>query len=379
MEPEKIRICHLASGDLWAGAEVQLATLLSQLVKHCQFSIEAIIFNEGKLADELRKIDIEVTVIDETKLNALAILRMLIAYFKTHQVDILHTHKYKDTVLGSIAARSISSMVIMRTIHGSPEPFSGFDAIRMSIYMLLEYLANRFAVSKMVTVSLQMKGILSRIYPSNKLVCIHNGIEIANREGSVDTTFPGRRDEFWIGCVGRLVEVKGFDYFLKAAKIVLCRNPGMSIKFVIVGDGPLRSSLETLAVNLGIENEVIFLGHRNDCTEWVKQMKIVILSSLHEGIPMSLLEALSLAKPVVATRVGGIPEVIEDGASGLLVNARDEKAIADACTSLINNYGWAMTLGMKGNETIRARFSAKANAEKVIQLYTNAMTLEEVK
>lgn len=374
---EKIRVCHIALGDLWAGAEVQLATLVSQLVKYPELSVEAIIFNEGKLAEELRKTGIEVTVFDEKKLNSLTIFKKVTTYFKTHRIDILHTHKYKENILGGIAAGIAGDAAIVRTIHGSSEPFSGFEAVRMTTYQALDYLVNRFAVCKIVTVSMQMKDKLSRTYHSEKLVCIHNGMEMVEREGVGEIPLPGDQDEFLIGCVGRLMEVKGFDYFLKAAKIILTQNPGMNIKFVVVGDGPLRSALEGLALDLGVEKEVLFLGHRNDCMMLMEQMKIVVLSSLHEGIPMSLLEALSLAKPVVATRVGGIPEVIEDGVSGLLVNAQDEKAIADACTSFINHYDWAVTLGKNGKETVKEHFSAKANAEKIVQLYASLLSPAE--
>ena len=377
MESEKIRVCHLALGDLWAGAEVQLATLISYLIQHPELTISAVVLNEGRLTEELRKFGIEVSVIDETRFNSLVILKKLIAYLKSHRVDILHTHKYKENVLGSIAAEYVGNARIVRTIHGSSEPFSGFRFAKMGVYSMLDYLVNRFAVSKLVVVSSHLKDKLSRTYSPEKLVLIHNGIQSVNREGNGDQLFPKNQDEFLIGFVGRLMEVKGADYFLKASRIILTRTLEKNIKFVIVGDGPQRSSLEALAANLEIEKNVVFLGHRDDCMELVKRMKIVVLSSLHEGIPMSLLEALSLAKPVVATKVGGIPEVIEDGISGILVPARDENAIAEACVSLFENYDRAIKLGLKGRETIEARFSAKANAEKLANLYLSLVSSTE--
>jgi glycosyltransferase involved in cell wall biosynthesis len=369
LKSRKIKVCHLASGDLWAGAEVQLATLLSCLVKYPQFSLEAIILNEGKLAKELRGNGIDVTVIDETNLNGVLILKELLSYFQTHRVDILHTHKYKENILGGIAARIRRVPFIVRTIHGLPEPFCAFSAAKMAVYRSLDYFVNYLAVDRIVTVSKDIRDKLAETYNPEKLICIHNGVQIEKYEEMWKSG--GRRcdNSIRIGYVGRLTEVKGLEFFIKAAKIILSQNAGQNIKFLIVGDGPLKNSLEALALNLGIEHDVIFLGHRYDCDQLTSEMSIVVLPSLSEGIPMSLLEALSLGKPVVATRVGGVPEVIEDGVNGVLVGAGDETAIARACTSMINNYSWAEQLGMNGKKIIEKQFSAKANAENIAQLY----------
>ena len=365
----KIRVCHLASGDLWAGAEVQLGTLLSKLVNDPRFLIEAILLNDGRLADEIKRIGIKTKVIDETKRNSFGIFRELLDYFRENRVDILHTHKYKENTLGCIAARMSGVPFIVRTVHGLSEPFSGFQAIKMSLYRFLDQMINNYLVDKIVAVSVDIKNNLSPKYKSEKVICIHNGIDFSKWKAICDEQRIPSDKEVLIGTVGRLTAVKGLEYFLKAAKIILDQNADWNIRFMIIGDGPLKSSLHALAHHLSIGKKVDFLGYQDDCYKFMNKMDIFILPSLHEGIPMTLLEVLYLAKPVVATRVGGIPEVIQDDVSGLLVNPQDEKAIAQACISMINNYKWAKQLGENGKKIIEEQFSAEVNADKVAGLY----------
>ena len=122
---QKIKVCHLAMGDLWAGAEVQLAILLSSLIKVPDLAITAILFNEGRLASELMSLGIKTQVILESRHNPLSIANQLSDYFRHHQVDILHTHKYKDNILGAVSSVCARTSCRVRTIHGFPDTAGG--------------------------------------------------------------------------------------------------------------------------------------------------------------------------------------------------------------------------------------------------------------
>jgi glycosyltransferase involved in cell wall biosynthesis len=154
---------------------------------------------------------------------------------------------------------------------------------------------------------------------------------------------------------------------LRAARII--KDHKKSAKFVIAGDGPLRGQLETLAQQCGLAHEVVFLGHRSDGNNILGLMDLFVLPSLSEGIPLVLLEALALARPVVATAVGGIPEVIEHGISGLLAAAGSENELAQLCLVLVDDPVLAQRLGHGGRKRVEAAFSAGAMAENVANVY----------
>ena len=170
-----------------------------------------------------------------------------------------------------------------------------------------------------------------------------------------------------IGTVGRLLPVKAHDDFLRAARLILERQP--DARFIIVGDGPLQCDLRRLAEQLGIEAQVAFLGSRTDVYDFIAAMDVFVLPSLSEGMPMALLEAMTLGTPVVATSVGGVPEIVAHRASGLLVPARDPQALANACLALAENRLWALTMAARARRVVEEGFSRETNGRAVMNLY----------
>jgi glycosyltransferase involved in cell wall biosynthesis len=173
--------------------------------------------------------------------------------------------------------------------------------------------------------------------------------------------------------MGRLVPVKGLEFYLQAARLILDRRD--DVTFVIVGDGPLGPELRTLAREYGIDGRIRFLGQRRDAHQMLELMDLFVLPSLSEGVPMVLLEALALGRPVVATRVGGVPEVIEHGKSGLLVSPGQPEPLADACMVLLDDRALARELALAGHQRVREHFSANAMAQQVATLYRSLVGL----
>jgi glycosyltransferase involved in cell wall biosynthesis len=367
-----IKICHLAMGDLWAGAEVQVATLLASLAKMPDLQVSAILFNGNRLANELMKVGIKTHVIPESRHNSLSIVKQLSNHFKQYQIDILHTHKYKDNILGAISSIWGGIRYRVRTVHGFQEPFSGVKAVKMKIYRLADHCVIRWWVDRILAVSFDLREELGKHFSPEKITCIHNAVDVEQ----VQVTKPPYElreelklndEDFLIGAVGRLTPIKGFEVFLKAARIIKHQRP--NVKFIITGDGPLAGSLQAIACEYGLGEDVLFLGHRNEIQGILALMDLFVLPSLSEGIPMALLEALALARPVVATRVGGIPEVIEHGISGLLVPPGSEEDLAQSCIALMNNYHHAKKLGAAGRKRVEEEVSAKFMAQKVSEVY----------
>ena len=371
-QTKKVVICHVAIGDLWAGAEVQLAALLCNLAKRPEFKISSILFNENRLVTELRRAGIDVMVFPEAHWSATTIFTHLVRFFRHHETDIVHTHKYKDNILGAVAAKIAGVPHVVRTVHGLSEPFKGIESLRMRIYQLCDRGVTHLCVSKLIAVSSDIEKVLCLKYGAQRVIRIHNGVDLegldrGNARDEVRRELGVDSECLLIGTVGRLTTIKGHEYLLKTAQLVLQKR--RDVKFVIVGDGPLRVGLQNLAAQLRITENVAFLGHQDDASSLMEAMDIFVLPSLHEGIPMAILEAMALGRPVVASRVGGIPEVITDGVHGLLVSAGDPAGIAQACLKLIGDRGFAERCGRAGRVRVAQQFSSDVMGGKIANLY----------
>ena len=373
MTPKPLRVCHVMSADLWAGAEVQVATVASYLVTRPDVQLSAVLFNEGRLAAELRRMGVDVTVVDEQRTSSLAILGFLRRYFRQHEADVIHTHRYKDSVLGMVAARTAGVPHAVRTVHGLREAAHGWAWAREQIYAAFERVTLWCFADRVIAVSRRMAETLagSDCRPGS-LTQIANGIDLSRvtatrgpadmrRELGID---PG---DIVIGTAGRLSRVKGHATLLRAAHLMLQRERG--VRIVVAGDGPLRDDLEETARRLHVDGACRFLGARSDVYDVLAALDVFVLPSLDEGIPMVLLEAMALGKPVVASAVGGIPEIVTHQESGLLVPPGDERALADACLELARHRDRAWALGAEARRTVETRFSHDRNGAEIAAVY----------
>jgi len=202
--------------------------------------------------------------------------------------------------------------------------------------------------------------------PEKKLLVINNGIMVCDMlcERVQDGSFN-------IGIIGRLSIEKGHRFFLEAASIV--SKMISNANFLIVGEGPERGNIEKLIKELGIDKNVRLLGHIDDMKTVYKDLDAVVMSSLREGLPNVLLEAMMYEKPVVATSVGGIPEVIKNRKDGLLVPPMDSRKLAEAVLDLICNPENRRALVSAAKEKVLKQYSFEQRTEKVIELYENCI------
>jgi len=367
-----MKVCHVAMGDLWAGAEVQLLALMKYLVRLPGFEWSVILFNEGRLADELHALPLSLTVISEQSHGPVAIAYQLAKIFRKVRPDIVHMHKYKDSILGSIVARGMRVPHVVRVIHGMPEPFRGMQSLKMTAYLLVDQCVTRRLIDKVIAVSRDIQGALMQILEADHVVCIHNGIDLETVHIVIQRQEMRRRwhvddETIVIGTVGRLVPVKGHATLLEALHIL--RTSELHVKLLLVGDGPLRAQLEADVIRLGLEQAVIFAGHQEKSYDFINMMDIFVLPSLHEGIPMVLLEALALVRPVIASRVGGIPEVVSHGVSGLLVNPADADALATGLLEMMRDPVKAAAFGDAGRRQVEREFDAGRMANRTAVMY----------
>ncbi len=368
-----MKVCHLISGDLWAGAEVQTCTLLCSLRE--SVDVSAIILNEGTLAERLRRADIDTHVIPETSNSFFALKRQVAEKLRDIRPDILHTHRYKENILG--AALKHTSGHLVQTVHGLREGFSGIRRLRMSLYLWLNEYYTRRRFSRIIAVSEEIEKHLAGLYGQQRVVAIHNAIAVDDQQPSknpsdVKRELGLRPDQIVIGSVGRLVPVKAFDIFLRAARLISEKLPDAA--FVIAGDGPLMSSLAVLSRDLGIDDRVVLTGFRDDILNLMNTFDIYVISSHHEGIPISALEAMAMKKALVSTRVGGMPEIIDDSHSGLLVEPGNANAIADGCVRILNDPKLRADIENGARSRVEEEFSVAIQRERIVNLYTELMS-----
>ncbi len=363
-----IKVCHIASGDLWAGAEAVLHDLLLALAADESVDAGVILLNEHILSGKLRDAGFDVEIVAEEQHGLLAIFRQLRKRLKRLMPDVVHTHRYKENILGGVAAKLVGVKHLVCTIHGMPEPLSGLKSLKSKLKFAAETFVFKRLASAIVAVS---EDIARQVRPrvgKTPVVVIHNGIKLPQLAQEKEAAAQGR---VTICTAGRLNPIKGYEYLIKATALLKQRD--LDFELVIIGDGPLRGELEALAQELGAEGFVRFPGFNPKPLDVIASSDIFVLSSLHEGISIALLEALSLGKAVVVTNVGGNPEVVAHEKSGLLVPARDESALADAFARLLTDRELRRRLGSAGRDVIKAEFTDRVMAGKTVRLYKDLL------
>lgn len=310
-------------------------------------------------------------------------IKDLIALWKIYNLimrerpDIVHTHTAKAGVLGRIAAIFAGVRIRIHTFHGNI--FEGyFNRLYVKLFILIEKILAYFTTSIVVVSEEQKKEIVQhyKIAGSEKIKVIPLGLELENffsleaPVGNLRREYKIRDDAIVVGIIGRLVSIKNHRMFLDAIRhLTNSLDNKFNIKYLIIGDGRERPALEEYMKNLGLDGDVTFCGWREDMREVYSDLDIVALTSLNEGTPLSLIEALAAGKPVVATKVGGVVDVVEDGVNGYLVSSGDIEGFSQRLTTLIEDLHKRREFGFKGREMVRHKFSKERLIEDIKSLY----------
>jgi glycosyltransferase involved in cell wall biosynthesis len=288
--------------------------------------------------------------------------------------DLLHSHGYKGNILFGFLPRSFRRLPLVATVHGWCST-GGMN--RMRVYEWLDSLSLDF-IDQVVLVSESMRthsGMRKRVIQNCQVV--NNGIPVTDDGLSVhDSEVEGPMDRgivdfcrggYTLGAIGRLSPEKGFDILLDAVKEVTKTNP--EVRLVILGEGGERGSLEAKIRDLGLEGRVLMPGYMANAKWYLSLIRVFVLSSLTEGLPMVILEAMLAGVPIVSTSVGGVPEVLLHGKAGILVPALSAPALADGMSSMITNAAAATTMVETGKELVMTRYSASTMAVNYNKIY----------
>jgi len=373
-QDKPIHITHIASGDLWAGAEVQLFTLCNALNKQKNIKISVILLNHGMLESKLREQDIHVEVYDETKQNSFHLFLIIHKRLKALKPDVVHTHRFKENILGGFSAFLSGNTPSIRTAHGASEHNIGILQLQKKILFFLDWFSARFIQKKIVAVSQDLKLILSEHLPANKIEVVENGVDIEALEPLRKTPRVSMNQEvFKVGIVGRLVSVKRVDLLINVAKLFRDKNPEQKVKYHIYGDGPLLNELKALAKSLKVVDIVKFEGHCHDIHEQIASLDALLITSDHEGLPMTLLEAMALGVPVVTHSVGGITQVCQNGEHCIMVSSQNSEEYVRALSSCLDEVNTNKTKAKLARSYVVQNYSANANAKALLSIYKSVL------
>jgi glycosyltransferase involved in cell wall biosynthesis len=321
---------------------------------------------EGWLADHLRDARFETHVIPKRPRFDFRMIGSIVRLGREHRVDLFHAHEFPMISNLAVAAR-LNGFPLVATVHGS-EIVSA--KLRRRILLGIAARASR----RVVAVSHAIERFLVDVVrvPRRKVQTILNGIDV-DRYGN-GRGRSGLRDSLGIpatarviGTVGSLYPVKGHRFLLQSLARLVARFPDTVC--LIAGRGELLDDLTREAADLHLTERVRFLGYRTDVADLLDAMDVFVLPSLSEGLPLALLEAQAAGKPVVASRVGGNPEALEDGAAGYLVPPAAPEALADRIAALLEDPARAKLMGERGRSRVRDLFGLEAMGRRYLSLY----------
>ena len=300
-------------------------------------------------------------------------LGQLVRLIRRERPHVVHTHTSKAGVLGRVAARLCRAPVVVHTPHG--HVFHSYESrVRTALFIGAERLCGRLADRQIaLTEGCRRDHLALRIAPADRFVTIHSGVDFSPFEAARPRREAVRRElglppgAMVLGTVGRLAPIKGQRYLLEA--FAALRQSAPRLQLLLVGDGELRADLEQLAERLGCREQTRFLGLRRDVPELLAAMDLFALPSLNEGMGRVLLEAMALELPIVATEVGGIPDLVEDGETGLLVPPGDSVALGEAIQRLLAAPELAKRLGRQGKARATPHYSQEAMVARIEALY----------
>ena len=367
----KKRVLHGVYGFKIGGAE-KVVSYYAQYHNRDKFElIICSLTSGGELEEEIKKLNVKTIILNKQKISPIIFLARLIKFIRKEKINIIHSHNFVVNNWFIIAAIFSGVRNRIRTDHTARNQFYK-KGILFSIVSKIAGIFNTkvISVSSKVSVSNQKKN---NIFAGRKYITIYNGVDpdlYLSKEIDRDRfykEFMIEGDPKIVGNVGNLTPQKGQRYLIDAAKIIL--DQYKDVFFLIVGRGPLRDELVAYVKKLGIEKKIVFAGFRTDIPELLQLMDIFVLSSLREGFPISILEAMAAKRPCVVTDVGGNSEAVDDGVTGYVVPPEDSFQLADKILKLLKEDNLRNSFGEKGRKRVLENFTAERMVKETEKIY----------
>lgn len=361
--PFKIAIS--STGELYGGVEQFIYTFAKGLYNQYNVSPLVILFNKGVLYEKLMERRIPVEVVElKFKYSIFSIFKIA-EILRKYRIDIVHTHGYKATILAGVAAK-MCRLKIIKTEHGRLETTEGWGHYKMVLNTFLDRIVSLFILDAAVFVSEDIQSWYLQYYKNVRRAVIHNGIEPIGTSPKNNS-----KKSFDIGIVGRVTEVKGHLYLLKAMQRLTNLE---NIKLCIFGEGPLEAELKEFCDKTGLSQRVTFMGFRKNIYEYLNYLDLLVIPSLHEGLPYILLEAMYLKVPIVATNVGGLKEVLKNGEDAILVPPKDGNALARAIEVMYSDQELRFRMAQRAFDKVCEQYLCDMMVKKYMDLYNECLS-----
>jgi glycosyltransferase involved in cell wall biosynthesis len=366
-----MKVLHIITSLKRGGAEVFLSNLLP-LLKYKGINVSLVsMTNEIDLADILRENKIPVYTLNfkgniyKIK-DILKAIQNLKAIILKEKPDIIHSHLYMADLITQIAVGKRYPLI--STIHNIDKWWSEKYRIKSRIKTFLDSFSGKLTKSYYIAVSESVRNAACKSLriPENRIRVVYNGINLQN------FTVKDYRNESIINSpiiiqVGRFYKEKGHETSMKAMLIIRKYYP--KARLLLVGDGPLRSFIENEIKRLDLIDNIELLGIREDIPELLLKADIFWMPSEWEGLPIACLEAMASGLPVIASAVGGLPEIIVDGETGYLIPKGEYKQLAEYTIRLLSDFSLRKKMGLRGRQTVERKFSLEKTADEYINVY----------
>ncbi|HFB52222.1 MAG TPA: glycosyltransferase [Anaerolineae bacterium] len=368
------RIIFLIDGLGMGGAE-RLLVIYLQHLNRTRFEPRVCVLQvkqNNPMAAEIEKLGVPIDFVPVKRLADPTAPPRLLGYLRRMRPAVLHTQlEFADT-LGGTAAKLLGIPTVS-TLHTADAPEKGeksYRRLKLRWWILRHFPARVIAVSEETRQHHLRVGKL----PPQKVITLHNGIDLSRFQPVSPAEIAALRESLGIPAaapvlvtVAVLRQPKGIQFLLEALPDILQRVP--ETRYLIVGDGEYREKLENIAAEKNVTDRVIFAGTRRDIPQLLAATDIFVLPTLTEALPTVLAEAMAAEKPIIASHVGGVPEMVDDGQNGLLIPPADPPALTEACLKLLENPQRARAMGKTGQQIVGERFDIQRQVRRLESLY----------
>jgi glycosyltransferase involved in cell wall biosynthesis len=362
------RVLILTVGFTVGGAEQLILTTAPRLQRDGFEVTVACLKGWGLLGDELQARGVRALALGARRIWDLRAFGRLLSILRRDRIQIIRGHLFWANLVARVIGRLASVPVVVTSHHDTFGWMSWRHRLAERVTAPLSDAVTTCseAVRREALADFGMRP--GRVRTLRNAIEIPEGIPGTAARERIRRELGASQDDLLVGTLGRLIEPKkGLATFLAAARLLSSEFP--RVRFAIVGDGPARSDLEGRAAREGVSHCTVFCGLRRDVPEVMRSFDLFVQPSLWEGFGITLLEAMVVGTPVVASRVGGVPEVVEDGVTGILVPPGDAPALAAACAQLLRQRERAARMGNAGRERVRAEFGIERLVRDIEELY----------
>ncbi|MDD2706894.1 MAG: glycosyltransferase [Verrucomicrobiae bacterium] len=364
----KLTILHTEASLGWGGQEIRVLVELREMARRGHRTV-IVTPPSSDIFHKALDAQIETVPLSMWRRDFFRNLRWLSDYLKREKVDVVNTHSSRDSWLAGLAAKRAGVPLVIKTRHISARISRGWMT-RFAYQRLHDYI---------ITTSSGIAGDMVRYngFAAERISSIPTGIDLRRYDPDIapldlrkELGLPERSQ--LVGMVSVLRSWKGHPDFLQAAVRVRKERPDTF--FVIVGEGPRREHIEQEVLEREMEDFVFLIGYRDEIPQILKALDVFVLPSYaNEGVPQALLQALAMARPVVATAVGGIPEVVRDGEQGMLCEAQNSEALAGLILKMLEDPARARAMGMAGRMVVEKEFSLDRMVGKLEDIYAQML------